>query len=46
MDSIEHGTYLDTDSIELMKVNKTCLVPTLLAGATVAERARTTKSVH
>ena len=41
VDSIEHGTYLDADSIKLMKANKTYLVPTLLAGATVAERART-----
>ncbi|HEY6645391.1 amidohydrolase family protein [Povalibacter sp.] len=41
VDSIEHGTYLDAESIRLMKANKTYLVPTLLAGATVAERART-----
>lgn len=39
VDSIEHGTYLDSESIKLMKANKTYLVPTLLAGATVAERA-------
>jgi imidazolonepropionase-like amidohydrolase len=41
VDSIEHGTYLDAESIKLMKSNKTYLVPTLLAGATVAERATT-----
>lgn len=41
VDSIEHGTYLDGESIKLMKANKTYLVPTLLAGATVAERANT-----
>jgi imidazolonepropionase-like amidohydrolase len=41
VDSIEHGTYLDSESIKLMKANKSYLVPTLLAGATVAERATT-----
>src|SRR5690606_20808666 len=39
VNSIEHGTYLDAESIKLMKANNAYLVPTLLAGATVAERA-------
>ena len=37
--SIEHGTYLDDDSIRLFRDNDVYLVPTLLAGATVAEIA-------
>jgi imidazolonepropionase-like amidohydrolase len=41
VDSIEHGTFLDAESIKLMKANNAYLVPTLLAGATVAEQART-----
>ncbi len=41
VDSIEHGTYLDADSIRLMKASGAYLVPTLLAGATVAEQAKT-----
>jgi imidazolonepropionase-like amidohydrolase len=39
-DSIEHGTYLDPDSIRLFKARGAYLVPTLLAGATVLEWAR------
>lgn len=35
VDSIEHGTYLDNESISLFKKNGAYLVPTLLAGATV-----------
>ena len=35
VDSIEHGTFLDADSIKLFKANDAYLVPTLLAGATV-----------
>lgn len=38
-DSIEHGTYLDDDSIALFKRNGAYLVPTLLAGATVTQWA-------
>ena len=37
--SIEHGTYLDDDSIRLFRRNGVYLVPTLLAGATVVELA-------
>ncbi|MCG8441855.1 MAG: amidohydrolase family protein, partial [Caulobacterales bacterium] len=39
--SIEHGTYLDADSIALFKERGAVLVPTALAGATVAELAET-----
>ncbi|WP_411819128.1 amidohydrolase family protein [Hyphococcus formosus] len=39
VDSIEHGTYLDKDSIRLFKKNGAFLVPTILAGVTVAEWA-------
>ena len=35
VDSIEHGTYLDNDSIRLFKRNNAFLIPTLLAGDTV-----------
>ena len=37
--SIEHGTYLDDESIRLFRANNVYLVPTLLAGATVARIA-------
>lgn len=40
-DSIEHGTYLDDASIRLFRDNNAYLVPTVLAGATVAELAET-----
>jgi len=39
VDSIEHGTYLDNQSIRLFKRNGAYLVPTVLAGVTVAEWA-------
>lgn len=39
VDSIEHGTYLNNESIRLFKRNDAYLVPTLLAGATVVEWA-------
>lgn len=38
-DSIEHGTYLDDESIRLFKQNGAYLVPTVLAGAWVAQVA-------
>jgi imidazolonepropionase-like amidohydrolase len=41
VDSIEHGTYLDADSIRMMKANGAYLVPTLLAGDTVRRQAVT-----
>ncbi|MBD1584639.1 metal-dependent hydrolase family protein [Pseudoalteromonas sp. S16_S37] len=37
VDSIEHGSYLDDESIRLFKKHGTYLVPTLLAGHTVSE---------
>jgi imidazolonepropionase-like amidohydrolase len=40
VDSIEHGTYLDDESIKLFRKNGAYLVPTLLAGATVVEWAK------
>lgn len=39
VDSIEHGTYLDAESIRMMKAAGTYLVPTLLAGDTVKRQA-------
>ncbi|HEY5756783.1 MAG TPA: amidohydrolase family protein [Steroidobacter sp.] len=39
VDSIEHGTFLDAESIKLFKARGAYLVPTLLAGATVTEWA-------
>jgi imidazolonepropionase-like amidohydrolase len=39
VDSIEHGTFLDNESIKLFKAKGAYLVPTLLAGATVTEWA-------
>ena len=41
VDSVEHGTYLDAESIRLFKVKGSYLVPTLLAGDTVARQAET-----
>ncbi len=41
VDSIEHGTYLDAESIKLFKAKGSYLVPTLLAGDTVKKRAET-----
>ena len=38
-DSIEHGTYLDDESIRLFRQNRGWLVPTLLAGDFVAREA-------
>ena len=39
VDSIEHGTFLDETSIELFRASGAFLVPTILAGKTVEERA-------
>lgn len=41
VDSVEHGTYLDAESIKLFKAKGSYLVPTLLAGDTVKKRAET-----
>ncbi|MEM8772103.1 MAG: amidohydrolase family protein [Pseudomonadota bacterium] len=39
VDSIEHGTFADRESFNLFKRNDAYLVPTILAGVTVAEIA-------
>lgn len=41
IDSIEHGSYLDVDSTKLFKAHKAMLIPTVLAGMTVVEWAKT-----
>jgi len=41
VDSIEHGTYQDKESISLMKLHACYYVPTLLAADTVARNAQT-----
>lgn len=38
--TIEHGSYLNDDSMRLMKQRGTVLVPTLLAGAYASEKAK------
>jgi imidazolonepropionase-like amidohydrolase len=38
--SIEHGTYLDAEAMELMKEMGTYYVPTIMAGEWVAEKAQ------
>ncbi len=38
VDSIEHGTFLDDEGLDLMKVQGTYLVPTLMAGQGLKER--------
>jgi len=40
VDSIEHGSYADRDSIKLFKKTQAYLVPTLLAGNTVVAMAK------
>jgi len=40
VDTIEHGTFLDAESIELFKKTGAWYVPTIIAGKTVAERAK------
>ncbi|WP_346836780.1 amidohydrolase family protein [Microbulbifer sp. SAOS-129_SWC] len=40
VDSIEHGTYMDTETMDLMKRHHTWYVPTLMAGEWVTEKAR------
>ena len=46
VDSIEHGTYLDAETIALFKQHGTYLVPTILAGKTVAEMATKPGVLH
>ena len=45
-DSIEHGTYLDDRSIRLMRRNDAYLIPTVLAGITVAEIAASPEAAN
>lgn len=40
VDSIEHGSYLDDEIVRLMKKHGAYLVPTLMAGDFVAEKAK------
>jgi imidazolonepropionase-like amidohydrolase len=40
VDSIEHGTFLDEETMKLMKEHGTWYVPTISAGAYVAEKAK------
>ena len=40
VDSIEHGSFMDDEAIELMLARKVVHVPTTLAGATVAAQAK------
>ena len=40
VDSIEHGTYMDEEIINLMKEHDTYYVPTIMAGEFVAEKAK------
>ncbi|MCI5046986.1 MAG: amidohydrolase family protein [Aquisalinus sp.] len=44
VDSIEHGTYLDAESVRLFRRAGAYLVPTLLAGQTVVEIAESPNS--
>jgi imidazolonepropionase-like amidohydrolase len=46
VDSIEHGTYLDEQTIALFKKHGTYYVPTILAGKTVAEMAKKPGALH
>jgi imidazolonepropionase-like amidohydrolase len=40
VNSIEHGTYMDAETMELMKKYGTYLVPTIIAGKSVADSAK------
>lgn len=46
VDSIEHGTYLDEETIALFRKHGTYYVPTVLAGKTVAEMAKKPGALH
>jgi len=46
VDSIEHGTMLDDETTALFKEHGTYLVPTLLAGKTVADMAKVPGHLH
>jgi imidazolonepropionase-like amidohydrolase len=44
--TIEHGTYMDDEAIELMKQHGTYFVPTIIAGKTVADSAKVPGYYH
>jgi imidazolonepropionase-like amidohydrolase len=46
VDSIEHGTYLDDETVALFKEHGTWYVPTILAGKTVEEMAKKPGALH
>jgi imidazolonepropionase-like amidohydrolase len=46
VDSIEHGTYLDAETIAVFKKHGAYLVPTVIAGKTVAEMAEKPGALH
>ena len=46
VDSIEHGTYLDDETIALFKKHGTYYVPTVLAGKTVEEMSKKPGLLH
>lgn len=46
VDSIEHGTYADAETHALFKEHGTYLVPTIIAGKTVAEIAKQPGALH
>jgi imidazolonepropionase-like amidohydrolase len=46
VDSIEHGTYLDEETIALFRKHGAYLVPTVLAGKTVEEMAKKPGLLH
>lgn len=46
VDSIEHGSYLDDQTVALFKKHGTYYVPTILAGKTVAEMAKKPGALH
>ncbi|HEY0872776.1 MAG TPA: amidohydrolase family protein [Vicinamibacterales bacterium] len=46
VDSIEHGTYLDDETIALFRKHDTYYVPTVLAGKTVEEMAKKPGALH
>ena len=45
VDSIEHGSFLDDESVKLFRQTGAWLVPTLLAGHTVSEEAKTNEQM-
>ena len=46
VDSIEHGTYMDEETIALFKKHGTWYVPTVLAGKTVEEMSKKPGALH